>query len=55
MVVGKLNAPTMFVSGGLSAVFLAPGGTLVGKLGTFMSSGTFIGGISLYMNKGSDK
>jgi hypothetical protein len=56
MVVGKLNAPAMFVSGGLAAVFLSHGGSSLGsKFFTFLSSGSFIGAIGLYMNKGSDK
>ena len=54
IILGKLNAPAMFVSGGLAAVALEPKGTPGALLFRFMGSGFFIGAIGLFMNRGQD-
>ena len=54
LLVGKLNAPVVFVSGGMAAAmqnrFISPAGFFK----TFLGSGCFIGGLGLYMHAGHD-
>lgn len=52
---GRLNAPTVFLSGGLAAVFQTRIRSFGSAFSSFMGSGLFIGSIGLYMHRGHDK
>ncbi len=55
LIIGRINTPAVFVSGGLSACLCDPHGPLKSHFGKFLGSGVFIGLIGLYMNRGNDK
>ena len=55
IVVGKLNTPAIFVSGGLAACFQQRYKGFGNAVTAFAGSGLFIGAIGLFMNKGKDK
>ena len=56
LVLGKVNSPCIFISGGAAAVLCEPRfGTPAAMMTRFLGSGLFIGGIGLYMHKGNDK
>ena len=56
IILGRVNSPAIFVSGGGAAMlqtrhwYLKPGAAF----SSFMGSGMFIGGLGLYMHAGSD-
>ncbi len=54
LVVGKLNAPVVFVSGGLAAAMQNRYINFPTSFRTFLGSGCFIGGLGLYMHAGHD-
>ncbi|CDW87203.1 UNKNOWN [Stylonychia lemnae] len=55
IIMGRVNTPGIFFSGGMAAVLCNPRGSVSSMFSTFMGSGAFIGLIGLYMNKGNDK
>ena len=55
LIIGRLNTPVVFFSGGLAAALQVRYTTFGTFLSTFMGSGVFIGGIGLYMHAGHDK
>lgn len=55
LVVGRVNALGVFVSGGLAACLQNRYTGFAPFLSTFLGSGCFIGGLGLYMHKGEDK
>ena len=55
IVMGRLNAPAIFFSGGLAAVLQTRYQGLGSAFSAFMGSGLFIGALGLFMNKGKDK
>ena len=55
LVLGRVNAPAIFFSGGAAAVMCDPRGSARAMFSKFLGSGAFIGLLGLYMNKGSDK
>ena len=53
---GRVNAGGIFFSGGMAAVLMEPRfGTPMQMFRKFLGSGSFIGLIGLYMNRGNDK
>ena len=52
---GKVSFAVAFVSGGLAAILMDRRCTWGAMPMKFLSSGMFIGGIGLYMNRGQDK
>lgn len=52
---GKISTPVVFFSGGAAAILAHPGGTPRSWIPRFISSGGFIGGLGLFMNRGHDK
>ena len=54
MVIGKMGVPTMFVSGGLAGASIHPYQGFGPFFSSFLSSGMFIGGLSLFIHRGSD-
>lgn len=55
IVLGRLNTPAIFVSGGLAAVFQTRYKGMGSVASAFIGSGVFIGALGLFMNKGKDK
>ena len=55
IVVGKLNTPAIFFSGGMAAVLQTRYKGMGTALSAFLGSGAFIGCMGLFMNKGKDK
>lgn len=52
---GKISTPVVFVSGGGAAVLMDPRGPLGSQIPKFISSGAFIGGLGMFINRGNDK
>ena len=55
IVIGKLNGPAIFWSGGMAAVLQTRYTGLGNAFSAFLGSGIFIGGLGLVMNRGKDK
>lgn len=53
--IGKISAPVVFCSGGGAAVLMNPVGTLASQVPKFLSSGAFIGGLGMVINRGNDR
>lgn len=52
---GKISTPVVFCSGGGAAVLMSPHGPLAAQIPKFLSSGAFIGGLGMFINRGNDK
>ena len=55
LILGRINTPAIFFSGGMAAVLTDPRGGRGAMLSRFFGSGLFIGGLGMFMNKGNDK
>lgn len=55
LIIGRVNAAGIFISGGGAAMMMARYTGFANALTTFMGSGLFIGGLGLFMHKGQDK
>ena len=55
LIVGRVNAGGIFISGGGAAMMMARYTGVANAVTTFMGSGLFIGGLGLFMHKGQDK
>ena len=55
LTIGKINTPCIFISGGLAACLADPRKGLANNVSKFLGSGTFIGLLGMFMNKGNDK
>ena len=54
IIMGKVNGPAMFVSGGLAGVLLDVRPTFFANVRKFLSTGAFIGLFGAIINRGSD-
>ena len=55
LAIGRINAPAIFLSGGLAACLVDPKRGLMNNASKFFGSGLFIGALGMFMNKGNDK
>ena len=55
IVLGRLNTPAIFFSGGMAAVLQTRYTGMGAAFSSFLGSGLFIGALGLFMNKGKDK
>ena len=55
IILGRLNTPAIFVSGGLAAVLQQRYKGFGTAFSAFIGSGMFIGGLGMFLNKGKDK